>query len=141
MEGGPVEGSVALVSMPAHFGENNFVNAAEEATASGLLGIDLGDAQAKEFFQAAAEAPVLGALAEPIEVGLAHVAPEHQLVGPASKKIRSSKIGRELVAVRELVEFDEVIHETPISVQRRTGRISIHYEKRKTARCAGYLGR
>src|SRR5262249_9429261 len=53
---------------------------AEEATGSARARrIDLGHALAEQIFQAAAESPIPGELAEPIEVGFAHVAAEPEL--------------------------------------------------------------
>src|SRR5205085_3853695 len=84
----------------------------EESSSSVRMGFHLGYALAEQVFQGAAEAPVPGELAEPVELGFAHVAPEHELVPFGIKVNPILQIGRDFIAVREPVELDEVIHGT-----------------------------
>jgi hypothetical protein len=84
----------------------------EESPGSDRGRFHLRYAQAEQIFQGSAETPVLGGLAEPIEVGLAHVALEHQLVRFGVERDPIPQFGWEFIPIREPVELDEVIHET-----------------------------
>jgi len=59
-----------------------------------------------------AKSPVVGELAEVVELGFTHVAPEHELMGLGVEMKPVLQLGRKFKTVREPVQFDEVIHGT-----------------------------
>ena len=92
-------------------GNGPFPEDREEPVKAFRLGLILVDGHLEEFLELAAERPVPGELAETVEIGLAHVAAEVELLALWDRSGSDPSDPRERPALRDLLERDEVIHE------------------------------